>query len=108
MQSMTPTVAPATGPKPGRSTYVRWFLAIAAIPVAAFFLLSVAATAGAEWGVVGVVVGLALFPVTLLVVPFYAGIVNGEWMLVGLMVALFAAAWVYHRFGRDVRASSSS
>jgi hypothetical protein len=106
MQSMTPTVAPAAGPKPSRSTYVRWLLAVAAIPVSAFFLLAVAATAGAEWGVVGVVVGLALFPVTLLVVPFYAGIANGEWMLVGLMAGLVAAGWVYHLFGREARSGS--
>jgi hypothetical protein len=106
MQSMTPTVAPATGPKPGRSTYVRWFLAIVAIPVAAFFLLAVAATAGAEWGVVGFVVGLALFPVTLLVVPFYAGIANGEWMLVGLMAGLIAAGLLYHMFGGEARSAS--
>jgi hypothetical protein len=106
MHSMTPTVAPAAGPKPGRSTYVRWFLALVAIPVAAFFLAAVAATAGAEWGVVGIVVGLALFPVTLLVVPFYAGIAHGDWMLVALMAALMAAGWLYHRYGREARSAN--
>jgi hypothetical protein len=106
MQSKTPTVAPAAGPKPGRSTYVRWFLAIVAIPAAAVFLVAVTATAGAEWGVFGYVVGLALFPVTLLVVPLYAGFANGEWMLVGLMIALVAAAWVYHLFGREARSAA--
>ena len=105
MQSMTPTMAPAAGPKPGRSTYVRWFLAIVAIPVAAFFLVAVTATAGAEWGVVGFVVGLALFPVTLLVVPLYAGFANGEWMLVGLMAGLVAAAWLYQMYGREARSA---
>ena len=106
MQSMTPTVAPAAGPKPGRSTYVRWFLAIVAIPVAALFLLAVTATAGSEWGIVGYVVGLALFPVTLLVVPFYAGIANGDWWLVGLMGGLIAAGWLYHMYGREALSAS--
>ena len=106
MQSMTPTMAPAAGPKPGRSTYVRWFLAIVAIPVAAVFLVAVTATAGSEWGVVGYVVGLALFPVTLLVVPLYAGFANGEWMLVALMAGLVAAGWLYHLYGREARSSS--
>jgi hypothetical protein len=105
MQSMTPTVAPAAGPKPGRSTYVRWFLAIVAIPVAALFLVAVTATAGSEWGIVGYVVGLALFPVTLLVVPFYAGIANGDWWLVGLMAGLIAAGWLYQRYGREDRSA---
>lgn len=105
MQSMTPTAAPAAGPKPGHTT-LRWSLAILAIPVAAFFLLAVAATASAEWGVVGVVVGLALFPVTLLVVPFYAGLAQGDWMLVGLMAGLAAAGWLYHMAGREARSAS--
>ena len=106
MRSMTPTMAPAAGPKPGRSAYVRWLLALVAIPVAAFFLVAVTATAGAEWGVVGYVVGLALFPVTLLVVPFYAGFANGEWMLLALMAGLIAAAWLYKLYGREARAAA--
>jgi hypothetical protein len=101
-------MAPAAGPKPGRSTYVRWFLAIVAIPVAAVFLVAVTATAGSEWGVVGYVVGLALFPVTLLVVPLYAGFANGEWMLVALMAGLVTAGWLYNRYGREVSSSSDS
>ena len=59
--------------------------------------------AGTEWGIVGYVVGLALFPVTLLVVPFYAGIANGDWWLVGLMAGLIAAGWLYQMYGREDR-----
>jgi hypothetical protein len=106
MQSMTPTVAPAAGPKPGRLTYVRWFLAIVAIPVAALFLVAVTATAGAEWGIVGYVVGLALFPATLLAVPFYAGIANGDWWLMALTAGLIAAGWLYHMYGRETLSES--
>jgi hypothetical protein len=105
MQSMTPIVAPASGPKPVHSTYLRRPMALVGIPAGAFFLAAVVATAGAEWGVIGVVLGLALFPVTLLVVPIYAGIAHGEWLLIGLMAVLIAGAWLFHLYGREARSA---
>jgi hypothetical protein len=105
MQSMTPTMAPASRPKPAHSTYLRRHPALVGIPAGAFFLAAVAATAGADWGVVGVVLGLALFPVTLVVVPIYAGLAHGDWLLVGLMAGLTAGAWLFHLYGREAHSA---
>lgn len=106
MHSMTPTVIPAPRPKPGLQAYLGWFLAIIAIPATAYFLLGVAAVVDREWGVVGVVVGLAFFPVTLVLTPLYAGFAHGEWMLVGLMAGLVAAGSLFQMLDRDVAHSS--
>lgn len=105
MQSMTPTVAPTSGPKPVHSTYLRRPVALVGIPAGAFFLAAVLATTGAEWGVIGIVLALALFPVTLVAVPIYAGLAHGDWLLIGLMAVLIAGAWLFHLSGREDRSA---
>lgn len=95
MHSLTPTVVPAPRPKPGWQAYLGWFIAIVAMPLTAYFLLNVAAAVDRQWGMIGVIVGLALFPVTLLAMPFYAGLANGEWVLVGLLAGLVAVGCLF-------------
>jgi hypothetical protein len=92
MRSLTPTITPASGPR--RSQFVGWSLTLMVIPLSVIFLVGVAATVADEWGVAGVVMGLALFPVTLVVVPIQAGFVHGNWLLAGLLAGLIAAGWL--------------
>jgi hypothetical protein len=95
MHSVTPTVVPTSGQKSGPQTYLAWLVAIITLPATVYFLVLLAGAVDREWGMLGVVVGLALFPVTLLLMPFYAGFVRGEWLLAGLLAALAMAAWLY-------------
>ena len=92
MRSLTPTIIPASGP--GRSHFVEWSLTVAVVPLSVIYLLGVAAAVAHEWGVAGVVLGLAAFPVTLVVVPIQAGLVHGNWWLAALLAALIAAGWL--------------
>ena len=92
MRSLTPTIFPASGPR--RSHFVEWSLTVIVVPLSVIFLLGVAAAVAHEWGVAGVVMGLALFPVTLVVVPIQAGFVHGNWLLAALLAGLIAAGWL--------------
>lgn len=106
MQSLTPTVVPAPGAKKSRSTYLAWSLAAIVVPLSVLFLLGIAAAVAGEWGVAGVVVGIALFPVTIVVMPFHAGAVHGDWRLVALAAGLILAGWQLLRtYDRGTRPS---
>jgi hypothetical protein len=93
--TLTPTVIPAQGEKSRLQASAGWLFALVAIPTTAYYLFTVAGALDQEWGAIGIVVGLALFPVTILVMPFFAGLAQGEWLLLGLLSWLVGAGWLF-------------
>jgi hypothetical protein len=87
MSWLTRSIVRTSEPKPARPAFLGWLAAILTIQLTLYFLVSVVTAVDREWGALGVILGAALFPVTLVVMPVYAGLAHGQWVLVGLLAA---------------------